>query len=224
MDLIKDIRFYPQEPYPLLDKYDVHGMKDILQRLLFLLRHEGFTFGSFDHLYMNYTPSLPHGQVQRSQRPVSREFSWLQYADAGCDPEVFQAMPREKQRQFLAETVRKAAHLYADEANCAILDRCYEKVMTQGAALEIPYKAKDGEHLRIAVCTTISDDVQFLPIIRIYDKAGSLLREERLKPCSRDAFLAQFGTISLGKKTVRIDPRKSWYLERQSMQQLKFTL
>ena len=224
MDLIKDIRFFSEHPDPMLAKYHIHGMKDILQRLLLLLRHEGFTFGDFDHLYMNYTPSLPHGEVRPSQRPVDRYHPWLRYTDAGCDIGLFRAMTLEEQRRFLSETLRKAVRLHADEANCAIFDRCYDRVMELGSALVIPYKEKTGAHLRITVSTTIDDDARFHPIVRIYDKADTLLLEEHLKSCGRDAFLAQFGTISLGKRTVRIDPRKGWLLESQKVHQLKFSV
>lgn len=224
MNLIKDIRFSSKQPDPILDQFYIHGMKDIIQRLLFLLRHEGFSFGSFDHLYMNYTSSLPHGQVQRSGDPVSGEFSWLQYADAGCDLALFHAMAKAEQRQFLAQSIRQAVWAYADQENRTIFDRCYARVMKLGPDLEIPYKEKAGAHLRIAISTTIGDDVQFQPIIRIYDVEDTLLLEERLKRCSKEAFLAQFGTISLGKRTVRIEPRKSWHLQGQKVSQLKFSV
>lgn len=222
MNLIQDIRFFSEHPDPMLAKYHIHGMKDILQRLLFLLRHEGFTFGDFDHLYMNYTPSLPHGEVRPSQQPVDRYHPWLRYTDAGCAIDIFTSMTVSEQRQFLAQTIQKAVHLHADEENRVIFDRCYQLVMTLGAALEIPYKEKSGEHLRIAISTIIDDDARFHPIVRIYDKADTLLLEEQLKQCGMEAFLAQFGTITLGKRTVRIDPRKSDFLRGQKVGQLKF--
>lgn len=224
MNLIQDIRFFSEHPDPMLAKYHIHGMKDILQRLLFLLRHEGFTFGDFDHLYMNYTPSLPHGEVRPSQRPVDRYHPWLRDTDAGCDIDLFRSMTREEQRRFLSETIRKAALLHADEGNAAIFENCYQSVMAHGPALVIPYKEKSGEHLRIAISTTIDDDARFHPIVRIYDKADTLLLEEHLKSCGREAFLAQFGTITLGKRTVRIDPRKSDFLRGQKVGRLKFSV
>ena len=224
MNLIQDIRFFSEHPDPMLAKYHIHGMKDILQRLLFLLRHEGFTFGDFDHLYMNYTPSLPHGEVRLSQRPVDRYHPWLRDTDAGCAIDTFTSMTVSEQRQFLAQTIQKAVHLHADEENRFIFDRCYERVMTLGPALVIPYKEKSGEHLRIAISTTIDDDARFHPIVRIYYKADTLLLEEHLKSCGREAFLAQFGTITLGKRTVRIDPRKSDFLRGQKVGRLKFSI
>ena len=224
MNLIQDIRFFSEHPDPILAKYHIHGMKDILQRLLFLLRHEGFTFGDFDHLYMNYTPSLPHGEVRRSQRPIDRYHPWLRYVDAGCVIDAFASMTVSEQQRFLTQTIQKAVHLHADEENRVIFDRCYQLVMHLGPALEIPYKEKSGEHLRITVSTTIDDDARFHPIVRIFDKGDQLLLEEHLKSCGRESFLAQFGTITLGKRTVRIEPRKSDFLRGQKVGQLKYAV
>ena len=235
MDLIRDIRLFeklePDVSGTSLPSYmrglygfDDMDMQDIIQRLLFSLRHEGFTLGSFDHLYMNYTPSLPHGEVRLNQRGRDPYFPWYRFTDAGCDIDIFRAMSMEEQRRFLSETIRKAVRLHADEANIAIFDRCYERVMELGADLEIPYKEKTGEHLRITVSTTIDDETQYHPIVRIFDKEDKLLLEEQLKSCGRESFLAQFGTITLGKRTVRIEPRKSDFLRGQKVRQLKYAV
>lgn len=235
MNLIKDIRlFEKREPdvdctgHPthmrVLYGFDGLDMEDILQRLLFLLRHEGFSFGSFDHLYMNYTPSLPHGEVRHSQRSRDSYHPWYRYTDAGCDIDLFRAMPIVEQRRFLADAIRKAVHLHSDEENCAIFDRCYRKVMELGPALEIPYKEKTGEHLRLTISVIISDEVDFLPIVRIFDLAGELLLQERLRSYGREEFLYQFRTITLGKKTAKIGISKSYGAGHYSIAPLKFTV
>lgn len=224
MNLIQDIRFFSEHPDPSLEKFHIRQMQDIIQRLLFLLRWEGFGFGDFDHLYMNYTPALPHGQVRLSDRPVDRYHPWLRYVDAGCDLQVFHAAPIAQQRQFLAQSIRDAAALHANEVNLRIFDRCYEQVMTLGARLEIPYREKNGEHLRIRISATISDDGRFHPIIRIFDPSAHLLRTEELPACDRERFLCQFGTISLGKRSVRIEPRKSQWFNPGKTTPIKLTV
>ncbi len=235
MNLIKDIRlFEKQEPdadgtsmpdyMHGLFAFDGMDMQDIIQRLLFLLRHEGFTFGAFDHLYMNYTPALTHGDVRHNQRSRDYYHPWYRFTDAGCDIELFKAMTMEQQRQFLSEAIRSAVHLHADEENIARFDRCYEIVMEKGAELEIPYKEKTGEHLRITISTTISDEVDFLPIVRIFDLSGNLILEERLRSYGRDEFILQFRSITLGKKTVRIQPSKSTEAQYYNIHPMKYSL
>lgn len=235
MNLIKDIRLFEKlEPDVIgtglptymrgLYGFDDMDMQDIIQRLLFSLRHEGFTLGSFDHLYMNYTPSLPHGEVRLNQRGRDPYFPWYRFTDAGCDIDIFRVMSMEEQRRFLSETIRKAVCLHADEANIAIFDRCYERVMELGADLEIPYKEKTGEHLHLTISTTISDEVDFLPIVRIFDLDGRLLLEHRMRSYGRDEFILQFRTITLGKKTAKIAISKSQDARYYDIKPLKFTI
>ncbi len=235
MNLIKDIRLYEKREPDVdgtchatamgsLYGFDGMDLQDIIQRLIFLLRHEGFTFGTFDHLYMNYPPTLPHGAVRHNQRSRDYYHPWYRYTDAGCDIDTFQAMSMEEQRRFLADAIGKAVHLHADEANCVIFDRCYERVMALGPELEIPYKEKTGEHLRLTISTTISDEVDFLPIVRIFDLEGNLLREEHLRSYGRDEFICQFRTITLGKRTAGIEISKSLEARYYNIKKLKFTV
>ena len=235
MDLIRDIRLFEKEgpnvnytslPGDMRGLYGFDGMdmQDIIQRLLFLLRHEGFTFGNFDHLYMNYTPSLPHGEVRLSQRSRDPYYPWYRFTDAGCNIGLFQAMTMDEQRRFLSEAIRKAVHLHADEYNCAIFDRCYDRVMELGPDLEIPYREKSGERLRLTVSTTISDEVDFLPIVRIFDPDGQLLQEHHLRSYGRDEFIMQFRTITVGKKSIRINPSKRYEAQFYSIGPLKYTV
>ena len=235
MNLIKDIRLFEKRepdvdgtgtPCYMRELYgfDDIDLQDIIQRLLFLLRHEGFTFGSFDHLYMNYTPSLPHGEVRHNQRSRDYYHPWYRYTDAGCDIDIFQSMTMEEQRRFLSEAIRKAVHLHADEENCAIFDRCFDRVMALGANLEIPYKEKVSENIKITISTTISDEVDFLPIVRIYDRKGDLLLKKHLRSYGRDEFIYQFRTITLGKKSVRIQISKHSEAQYYNIQPLKFQI
>ena len=235
MNLIKDIRLFEKRepdvdgtgmPDHMRSLYGFDGldMQDIIQRLVFLLRHEGFTFEKFDHLYMNYTPSLPHGEVRYSQRSRDYYHPWYRYADAGCDIGIFKAMTMDEQRRFLAEAIRKAVHIHANEINCGIFDRCYEQVMAHGPDLQIPYLEKSGDHLRLTISTTISDEVDFFPLVRIFDLDGNLLREHRLRSYGRDEFIMQFRTITLGKRSVRINPSKRYEARFYSIGPLKFTL
>ena len=64
MKLIKDIRLfeldvpnidYNPTPYYIgkIYHYDHMECLDVIQRLLFLLRHRGFGYDGFDHLYIN---------------------------------------------------------------------------------------------------------------------------------------------------------------------------
>ena len=117
--LIKDIRLFeldvpnvdgnPAPDYIGKIYFYVHiECLDIIQRLLFLLRYRGFGFDSFDHLYINFTPCIPHDEVRDVNRYNINEFSWFQYADIGCDIKLFNTWSAKEKTAFIIEAIKKA--------------------------------------------------------------------------------------------------------------------
>ena len=139
-------------------QYDHMECLDVIQRLLFLLRHCGFGFDDFDHLYLNFTPCIPHGEVRDVNRYNIREFSWYHYVDIGCDVEIF---------------------------------------------------------------TRIDNEVSFIPSIRVSDENGILKAEQELRHYGRDEFISQIGTITIGKSSVKIAPRKNQYADYYELTPIK---
>ena len=126
MKLIKDIRLFELEvpnvdgnpsPYYMgkLSHSDHLECLDVIQRLLFFLRHRGFAFADFDHLYVNFTPCIPHGTVQAANRYNIREFAWHQDVDAGCDIDCFNSWSLVQKTSFVLESIKKAILLKAPE-------------------------------------------------------------------------------------------------------------
>lgn len=232
MNLIRDIRLFessePNEDYHStpyycgkIIRYDHMECLDVIQRLLFLLRHRGFGFGDFDHLYVNFTPCVPHGEVRDVHRSNIREFAWLQYVDVGCDVDLFNSWELKEKTAFILEGVRKAALLKAPEEMRELFDRTFEEVLAQGEYLLLPYRQKENEHYRVEVFTYINDEVDFLPLIRVSDKEGNVLAEQRLRAYGRDEFISQIGTITIGKHSIRIANRKNWYSDFHELKPIK---
>ena len=122
MKRIKDIRLLESDvpnidgnatPYYMgkLYQYDHMECLEVIQRLLFLLRHRGFGFHTFDHLYVNFTPCVPHGEVRNVNRYNIREFSWYEYVDVGCDVNLFNNGTPEEKNAFVLEAIKNAALL-----------------------------------------------------------------------------------------------------------------
>lgn len=232
MNLIRDIRLLessePNEDYHAtpyycgkIIRYDHMECLDVIQRLLFLLRHRGFGFEDFDHLYVNFTPCVPHGEVRDVNRSNIREFVWLHYVDVGCDVDLFNSWELKDKTVFVLEGIRKAALLKAPEEMREVFTQTFDEVLKQGEYLLIPYRQKENEHYRVEVFTYISDEGDFLPLIRVSDKEGNVVAEQRLRAYSRDEFISQIGTITIGKRSVRIASRKNWYAEYHNLKPIK---
>lgn len=232
MKLIQDIRLFESEtpnadgnPHPeqigRLFQYDDMACLDTLQRLLFLLRHRGFSFRDFDHLYVNFTSCVPHGEVRDVNRYNIREFSWYQYVDTGCDPALFNHWCPKEKTDFILESIRKAALLKAPEDLRSLFDATFREVLQKGEKLLIPYKQKETDGHLAEILTRITDDLDFMPLIRVTDKDGSILAEQELRGYGRDEFISQIGTITIGKHSLRIAPRKNWYADFYSLEPVR---
>ena len=218
--LISDIRLFETdvpntdgnpEPHYIgrIYEYDDMSCLDVIQRLLFLLRHRGFGFDGFDHLYLSVTPCIPHGEVRDVNRYNIREFSWYHYVDVGCDTELFCRMTLEEKNGFILDAIKKAAMLKASVEKQPLFSNTFDEVISMGEALLIPYKRKENQNYTVEIFTRIDDEVSFIPLVRVTDAEGIIKAERELAACGRDEFISMFGTVTIGRASVRITPRKN---------------
>lgn len=235
MNLIKDIRLFESDvpntdgnsmPHDIgkLYHYDHMQCLDVIQRLLFLLRHRGFGFDGFDHLYLNFTPCLPHGAAQDAKRHTIRVFSWHHYVDIGCDVGLFNSWSLTEQTAFILDATRKAAVLKAPEAMQQIFTDTFEEVIQQGANLLLPYKKKTSPDFTVEIFVHINEEPDFLPLIQVTGKDGTVKAEQALRSYGRDEFISQIGTITIGKTYVKIAPRKNWYADFYDLKPVRIDL
>lgn len=224
MKLIKDIRFleldvpnidYNPTPYYIgkIYHYDHMDCLDVIQRLLFLLRHRGFGYESFDHLYLNFTPCVPHGEIRDVNRHNIREFSWFQYVDIGCDVNLFNSWTLNEQTAFVLEAAKNASIMKAPEEMRQIFADTFDEVIEKGATLLLPYKQKENENYLVEIMVRINDELDFLPLLRVTDKTGAVKAERELRSYVRDEFITQISTITIGKSYIKIAPRKNYDTE-----------
>ena len=202
-------------------QYDHMECLDVIQRLLFLLRHCGFGFDDFDHLYLNFTPCIPHGEVRDVNRYNIREFSWYHYVDIGCDVEIFNGFSLEEKTSFILESTRKASLLKASEEQKGLFGITFEEVIQNGEQLLLPYKKKENQNYIVEIFTRIDNEVSFIPLIRVSDVNGCLRAKQELRHYGRDEFISQIGTITIGKSSVKIAPRKNQYADYYELTPIK---
>lgn len=232
MKRIKDIRLLESDvpnidgnatPYYMgkLYQYDHMECLEVIQRLLFLLRHRGFGFHTFDHLYVNFTPCVPHGEVRNVNRYNIREFSWYEYVDVGCDVNLFNNGTPEEKNAFVLEAIKNAALLKAPEEQKQLFMDAFAEVLREGDRLLLPYKKKENNDYTVEVFVRISEELDFLPLIRVTDRSGTVKVERELRSYGRDEFITQISTITIGKSSVRIMPRKNWDTEYYGLKPIK---
>lgn len=220
--LISDIRLFESDvpntdgnptPYYIgkIYQYDSIECLDVIQRLLFLLRHRRFGFDGFDHLYLNFTPCIRHDEIRDVNRYNIREFSWYHYVDIGCDPGIFNRLTLQDKNTFVIDAAKKAMLMKAFEEQRELLENAFEEVVQNGECLLLPYKQKGNQNYTVEIFTRITNEVSFIPLIRVTDISGALKAEQELRCYGRDEFICQIGMITIGKTSVRIVPRKNSY-------------
>lgn len=235
MKLIKDIRLFESDvpnidgnpmPYDIgkLYHYDHMQCLDVMQRLLFLLRHREFGFEGFDHLYLNFTPCIPHGTVQDAGRHTIREFCWHHYVDIGCDCDLFNSWSLAEQTAFILDSARNAAIIKSPEELRQILSDTFDEVLQKGEHLLLPYKKKESPDFTVEIFVRINAEPDFLPLIRVTGKDGTVKAELKLRSYGRDEFISQIGTITIGKTYVKIAPRKNWYADFYDLKPVRIDL
>lgn len=232
MKPIKDIRLFeldvPNVEYnPTPDyigkiyHYDHMECLDVIQRLLFLLRHRGFGYDGFDHLYLNFTPCIPHGEIRDVNRHTIREFSWFHYVDVGCDTEQFNGWTLARQTTFILDAAKNASIMKAPEEMRQIFEDTFDEVLEKGSALLLPYKRKENDQYIVEILVRINDELDYLPLLRVTDQAGAVRAEQELRSYSRDEFITQISTITIGKNYVKITPRKNYDTEYYGLKPIK---
>ncbi len=218
-NLIQDIRLFESD-IPNVDgnglpsdigeiyQYDHKSCLHSIQRLLFLLRHRGFCFDGFHHLYLNFTPCIPHGETREVNRYTIREFSWFQYVDIGCDVELFNDLSLDEKNVFILESIKNAVLLQASAEQQNLFIDTFEEVFQNGEQLLLPYKQKENQDFVVQIFVRITDELNFLPLVRVTDKDGVVKIEQALRAYGRNEFIGQMGTITIGKSSLRIAPRK----------------
>ncbi len=203
-----------------LYRYESLNCQGVILRLLFLLRHRNFEFDGFDHLYLNFTPCLPHGEVEDANRSSTREFDWYHYVNVGCDRVLFNGWQEYEKTAFVLDSVKKAVLIKVFNTQCALFEDSFAQVLANEELL-IPYKRKENQSFTVEVLTRISNKLDFQPLLRVTDKNATAVAEQSLRAYGRDEFISQIGTITIGKRSVRIAPRKNWYAEHFELMPIK---
>lgn len=133
--------------------------------------------------------------------------------DIGCDVERFNGWALSEQTAFILEAAKNASIMKAPEEMRQVFSDTFDEVMQKGESLLLPYRRKENGDYTVEIFVRINDELDFLPVLRITDKAGVVKAEQELRSYGRNEFITQISTITIGKSYVRIAPRKNYDTE-----------
>ncbi|MBQ9745938.1 MAG: hypothetical protein IJW21_03870 [Clostridia bacterium] len=205
--IIADIRLFHStsensDGNAIPDGYGDKKLNVILHRVVMKLREQGFTLGEFDHLYINFTPCVPKGEIRPAARSVSREFSYFRYYDIGVSEEFAE---KQDHGEIFA-LIKRALLLHFPQNAPEITENAFSAAVGEGENMLMRFKEKKAAKNTAVVFLRFLDDGRYLPLLCVYDAEGNEILRRDL-PASPE--LLQIGEITLSSKKVTVKPRKS---------------
>jgi hypothetical protein len=222
LKLISDIRYFESTKensdgyFPSyignLFQIDYKIFSIINTRFVLKLREKDFFLPDFDHIYVNFTTCLEEGKFELTKRLPDKYHPFYRFIDFGLSPHYFNKLSvREKNVILITSVANIISSLYCkDDNERNVVRNCVDEILESDENTKIIYKCKKNENFCVQIAVSILDNGLYSPNIRIYDNNQKLINEYIYNiPLRQDEFIYQFGSISIGKKSITIKPKNN---------------
>jgi len=206
MKIIKDIRLYRSnkeniEGNSLPSGFRNKKLQITVQRIVMKLREKKFSFGEFDHLYLNFTPLLKAGKILPAKRDIDRYHSWYRYYDVGVTQNVFDSLENEEVVEEVIALVKQAliSYFLENENNEEKVSDSISEAIEKGEKMLIFFKEKKTSKSKAIIYLRYLDEEQYKPLLCVYDIEGNEILREDLPTTLDFSFI---GNILLNSKRV----------------------
>ena len=109
MKIIGDIRIYKSrieniEGNSLPSYFETSKILNAkIQRIVMALRENYFSFGDFDHLYINFTTCHVDNDISLAKRKIDRYHPWYRYYDVHISEDLY----KKTDESFIIPTIQK---------------------------------------------------------------------------------------------------------------------
>ena len=210
--IISDIRLFKSEAKNEHGGYMTVSFGDkklnaVVQRIVMKLRENEFSFGAFDHLYINFTTCDMDGAMDLSDK-VDRYHPWYRYCSVHVEQDLYSRLGSSEAWEDIVLWIQNVlvtffASVDFDEES---IRSCIWEAMDQGEDMLMKFREKVTTKRRAVVCLRFLDTCRYAPLLRVYDLEGRLLFETDLP---ETIALDYLGEIQVSAKRVSIKPRKN---------------
>ena len=207
--IISDIRLFKSHMQSGYGKISF-GNKElnaIVKRIVMKLRENQFSFGDFDHLYVNFTTcDVPQG-ISISEN-VDRYHPWYRYCDIHIEENIYDALGSpETYKTIICGIQRTLITCFATEDfDRSQIISCVNQAVEEGENMLMKFKEKVSSKRKAVVYLRYLNTCRFYPLLRVYDTEENLLFEKELP---ETLMLDYLGEIQVSTKIVVIKPRKN---------------
>ncbi|WP_264532371.1 hypothetical protein [Flavobacterium sp. N502540] len=216
--ILKDIRFYESE------KQNIEGQsiprqlgklfvptKDtnfIGQRIARKLNELKFTYGEFDHIYINLTTVLKENEIVVSNRNVDKR---IKYLDFGINVEKLQSLSDSEKNSLIKSITFQALRKISNDLNLALVDQTEKLISELDTEIKIHFKTKETKSFKIDIYYQIEvKEIGTMAVIEYKDKKNNFCGSMNYKLQFYEDIYTLIDTISIAKGLITLKPKKSF--------------
>ncbi|OUC14618.1 MAG: hypothetical protein B0A82_11180 [Alkalinema sp. CACIAM 70d] len=214
---LKDIRYYECSGVPGPGKAMPSSSTELAgiprtahrigQRIACMLHAEDFSVGTYDHIYIAFSPALPDGRV------VPTDFGlewWQRYVAYGIPTDFKSLTDDQKNRRIQSATFEVLNALRPDEKQ--LLESLHERLGNYGERTRILRAIKDTKAYRFEVWFDVPPwrEPAYLYVVARENSSGQVLEAPPLLLKDYEDAFPLVSTISFTKGILNLNPRKSF--------------
>jgi len=213
---ILDIRYYSDQEESsngqFLSIFEIRKEASIMgARIARKLRELGFLTGEFDHVYINFTESLPSSEAAISNKYCEK---WFKYFDVGINKNEANQLNDSDKLLFIEEKTYQVLELI-NPNQAMLIDEVKREIAIKGSEIEILHKQKETKSYEVKLAYQIKPNGLDNSLAKIYyhdKKTGKDFTSEiELESYQDILFLAS--NISVSKGFITLKPRASFRAE-----------
>ena len=201
MKIISDIRLYKSTELNAHTDISNKEINIAVQRIVMKLREYGFSFGEFDHLYLNFTTAKPKETFELIDK-ADPHHPWYRYCNIGVTQSEYENLTT----QLVYEKINLVLVNLFKITEAVIKDAITEA--QKGSVMQMFFKEKKSKKATATIYLRLLDCGKYFPLLCVTDLDGHELLRKDL-PETID--LNIIGEIQLSSKKVTIKPRKNTF-------------
>ena len=206
MKTIKDIRLYKSEKIndfglPVTTSFANKKLNAVIHRIVLKLREQKFSFGDFDHLYINFTICDIPQKIEMSEK-YDREHPWYRYCSVRIDEELYLKLDNEESNNVILESIEKVlvSCFSTENFDEEQIHNCVKEAIECGENMLMLFKEKSTSNRKAKIFLRYLDSFKYSPLLRVYDSSDIIIFEKDLP---ETLTLDCFGNIQLSSKKLQ---------------------
>lgn len=180
-------------------------------RIAHKLGAAGLSLGDFDHLYINYTNTIPEGTIKLSERIPEK---WLRFVDFGVSFDELKMLDDSEMENFVIDSTFKSLFLICEKNDdkSALIKSVARDVEIYGTELEIPVKTKETKSYSISVTYKVrpGGSASYGLVKYVNHKTGISFTKKLVELKDSSDIFPLVGSISVKDGKIIISPKPSF--------------